>query len=89
MIQINETYSFDRDDYCWRLYETKPPGAHPITGVIGKKPSVTTTYHGSILQVCRAIIDRTAGEAVSPHGIIEEFLRVESELLKAINSMEK
>ena len=70
MIKINDTYSFDKDEYCWRLHIYQPPQMNPFTKVMGKKGSTTTTYHGSVLQVCKYVIDKDAGTATDLESLI-------------------
>lgn len=60
MIKFNERFSFEREPLCWVLYERKKGKARTT-----KEDIITTkeTYHASLEQVCRSIIDKTAGDA--------------------------
>ncbi len=67
MIKFNDTYSFDRDQYCWHLHEK----------YIGKdkhkndKEFTRTTYHPSLQFICRHLIDKECGNCESLEQIIE------------------
>lgn len=60
MITVNERWSFERDKWCWVLIE-KIPGFNIKT----KEPTITDeeTYHRTLEQVCKYIIDKEAGRA--------------------------
>ena len=62
MIKINEDFEFERADQCWELHHWKD-GTNPKT----KEPvrTKTTTYHATVSQVCKAVIDRDSGSADS------------------------
>jgi len=57
-IKIDDRFSFNRDKYNWILYETR----------IGKdkddndKAHTDLSFHGTLTQVCAAIIDRKQGD---------------------------
>ena len=66
MIKVDDRWSFERDKWCWVLYEN--------TKGVKKKTKeeidvVNETYHANFDQVCRYIIDKEAGNAESVRGI--------------------
>lgn len=66
-IKYDDKFSFSRDAYGWTLYEWregKDKNGKP-------KRVATKSYHSNLSQVCRAIIDREAGECENLRQIIE------------------
>tara|TARA_R110000822_G_scaffold73934_1_gene177856 strand:+ start:146 stop:400 length:255 start_codon:yes stop_codon:yes gene_type:complete len=67
MIKFNDTYSFEKDQYCWHLHEK----------YIGQdkhhqdKEFTRTTYHPSLQFICRHLIDKECGKCESLEQIIE------------------
>jgi len=67
MIKFNETFSFERDEFCWNLHES----------YIGKdkngadKVHKSTTYHPSLKFICNYIIDKGCGDCESLNSIIK------------------
>ena len=89
MIKINDTYSFEREEHCWRLHETrKNTGLHPVTKQPGKGFTTTTTYHSTVMQICNAVIDKESGTADSLEALISTINNVKEELVATISSME-
>ncbi len=70
MIKFNDTYSFERDQYCWHLHEK----------YIGKdkhkndKEFTRTTYHPSLQYICRHLIDKECGKCESLEQILNLLL---------------
>lgn len=60
MIRINDTFSASRDQNGWTLYE-----AITVKSKDTKKPKIggSRTYWSNLTQVCKAVIDKTAGES--------------------------
>ena len=86
MIKINEDFEFERADQCWELHHWRD-GTNPKTKLPTR--TKTTTYHGTVLQVCRAAIDREAGVANSLQGLIEAIALSSSACESAIDRMSK
>jgi len=67
MIKFNETFSFERDEFCWNLHEK----------YMGKdkhgadKVHTDTTYHPSLKFICNYIIDKGCGDCESLNSIIK------------------
>lgn len=60
MVKVDDRWSFERDKWCWVLYEN--------TKGVKKKTKeeidvANETYHANLDQVCRYIIDKEAGNA--------------------------
>ena len=67
MIKINDKFEFERADQCWELHEWrtgKNKDGEPTR-------TKSTTYHATILQVCKAVIDREAGAADSLQDLVD------------------
>ena len=79
MIKFNETFSFERDEFCWNLHEK----------YMGKdkhgadKVHTDTTYHPSLKFICNYIIDKGCGELESLQSILE-FLETTSDSMAEI-----
>lgn len=84
MIKFNERFSFEREPLCWVLYERKHGKAKKT-----KEDIITTkeTYHASLEQVCRSIIDKTAGDAQDVLELRKLIRSVAGELEKLIKSL--
>ena len=67
MIKFNDTYSFERDQYCWHLHE-KYMGKDKHKN---DKEFTRTTYHPSLQFICRHLIDKECGNCESLEQIIE------------------
>jgi RNA binding exosome subunit len=80
MITINSRFEFERQQYCWNLYEWKD-GINKKDEVVRTK---TTTYHGNLMQICNEVIDRSAGDAESLQGIMEVVGTASADLLVAV-----
>ena len=85
MIKINEDFEFERADQCWELHQWRD-GTNPKT----KEPTrtKTTTYHGSVAQVCRAVIDREAGAADSLQSLQDTIQISTDQVCKAVEELE-
>ena len=68
MIKINDRFEFERQQYCWNLYEWKDG--------VGKdaqpKRTKSVTYHATLSHICKEVVDRSAGDAES----MQELLNV-------------
>lgn len=84
MLYINEDYECERYKYGWKLYrwrDGKDKHGNP-------KRSYRTTYHGTLRQVCQAVLDSTMGNA----GSIEEMRSILEEadnMIQALSGAEK
>jgi hypothetical protein len=67
MIKFNDTYSFEKDQYCWHLHE-KYIGQDKDKN---NKLFTRTTYHPSLQAICRHLIDKECGKCKSLEQIIE------------------
>jgi hypothetical protein len=83
MIKINDRFEFERQQYCWNLYEWKD----------GKdkhgepKRTKSTTYHSKLEQICNEVIDRSAGDADSMSGLLLIVNMASAECVVAIGRM--
>lgn len=80
MITINDRFKFERQEMCWALHEYKDgkdKDGNP-------KQTKTTTYHSRLEHICDAIIDRSAGDADTVQGIIDEIGFATEDLKSAI-----
>jgi len=59
MIRINEDYECQRDTYGWKLHRWRD--GKDKDG--NQKRTCRTTYHGTLVQVCEAVLDDSAGKA--------------------------
>ena len=76
MIKINETFSVEKDKYQWLLIETKD-GLNKL-----KEPIKTTrtTYHGTLKQCCKVMMESVVGECESVQQIVDALGFFESTL---------
>lgn len=85
MIKVNETFSFQRDKFDWVLREQRK-------GFDKKRQVETqceyTTYHPSLEQVCKAMIDRYHGNATTISKLKEHITKTKKEILAAIEQVE-
>ena len=80
MIKINEEYSFDRDKFGWNLYrfvEARDKKGNP-------KLKKKTTYHATLEQVCKKIIDLEAGKYDSMKELKAFLLNANESLLQDV-----
>jgi len=86
MIKVNKRFEFERDKYQWLLYEWSMG-----VSVKTKKPiSVKrTTYHGNLDQICKTILDRSAGDCKSMKELQDLFSHAVEILTDHIKSKEK
>lgn len=82
MIKINDTYLVERDKYQWVLIERRPPGAHPITGEIGKADSESRSYHSNFGQAMKHAADQSCQG-------VETFLSLERIYLSLVADLER
>ena len=67
MIKFNDTFSFEKDQYCWHLHEN----------YIGmdkhqnSKSFTRTTYHSNLKAICRYLVDNACGKCESLDQIIK------------------
>ena len=67
MIKFNDTYSFEKDQYCWHLHEN-------YTGKDkddNDKEFTRTNYHPSLQAICKYLIDKECGKCESLEQIIK------------------
>jgi hypothetical protein len=67
MIKINERFEFERSQHDWHLHEWKD-GLNKHQEPVRRS---STTYHATVLQICKTVIDRSAGDAESVQGVID------------------
>jgi hypothetical protein len=67
MIKFNDTFSFEKGQYCWHLYE-KYIGQDKYHN---DREFTRTTYHASLKAICRHLIDKECGKCESLEQIIE------------------
>ena len=84
MITLNKTFAFERDQWCWNLYTTRPT----VIGKGGKTPTTTTktdiTYHATIPQLARAIMEKCADTCESMEELTELFEKAEATIVPLI-----
>lgn len=82
MIKVDERFEFERDTYGWKLHEWSE-GVNPKT----QKPTRTkrTTYHSSVEQVCKALLDRHVASANNIREVLYFLAQGEMRLIEAIN----
>ncbi len=57
MIKFNDRFEFERDKYCWHLHDWRDG----VDKDGAPKRQKDTTYHPTIQQICRTIMDRSLG----------------------------
>lgn len=84
MIKINETFSVEKDKYQWLLIETKD-GLSKL-----KEPIKTTrtTYHGTLKQCCKAMMEHVAGECETVKEMLTEIDNFACSLEMILNGRE-
>jgi hypothetical protein len=82
MIKINEDFEFERDPQQWVLHEWRD-GVNPKT----KEPTRVEkiTYHGTLHQVCSAVIERNSGKCESLKEVMKAIEATKADLLTSIN----
>jgi hypothetical protein len=87
-IQINEIFSFekDKDTYGWQLHELKD-GVSSKTKLQIK--TEYTTYHATLKQVCKNVIDRSLGKCDSLNEIITMLENAENILTVKVEELVK
>ncbi len=70
MVKINENFKFERDAYQWILTETYM-GRDKKTGE--PKAQTRKSFHGTLQQVCKYILDRGVKDCQSLEEIIEKI----------------
>lgn len=81
MLKINEDYECERDTYGWKLHrwrDGKDKDGNP-------KRTCRTTYHGTLVQVCNAVIDDAAGGAESARQLRSIVGVAKADLKKALS----
>ena len=76
MIILNERFSFEKDVYQWKLHEWK----EGKTKEGESKRTSSITFHTTLEQICKVILDRTAGDCKT----IEELQTLLGNALKLI-----
>lgn len=84
VIRINEDFSVERDSHCWHLHQWRD-GKNPRTGEPTR--AKRTTYHATLEQVARAVLDRSAGEAESMEELLEVLERTKYEIMEVIGNV--
>lgn len=83
LIEINKTFSFECDSKQWILHEYKAGMSKDKVPIIADK----RTYHGTLLQVCHAVINKRCNDCNDVNAIIHSIEQSNVDLIKAINSM--
>lgn len=86
MIKFNDRFAFERDKWCWTLHEYKK-GVNKKTKE--EVETVYDTYYPTLEQVCKAIIDRTAGDAQDAKDLRRVIRNVADELGVLIKAMKE
>lgn len=83
MIKVNEDFEFEKDKFQWILHEWKDSESKE-----GEAKRVkTTTYHGSLEQVCNRIVQNSAGKCESVSEIIDVIDNAKRDILTAIKTV--
>lgn len=81
MIKVNDRWSFERDKWCWVLYENAKGVKKRTQEEIDV---VNETYHSNLEQVCRYILDKTAGDAKDVNALMVLFANTWNRLARAL-----
>jgi len=87
MIKVDDRFEFEKDKYQWLLHEWRE--GQDKDG--NAKRQKSTTYHGSLDQVARTIIDRKAGDCEDMEGLfamLHDDIKATTKLIKLVAALE-